>query len=79
MSDSKGTISRRGFGRSIAAIGTAGAIGGFHIGKAWAQGRRKVVFLFDVSPYGKHALFYPALENVVPWGAEESEQILATT
>jgi NitT/TauT family transport system substrate-binding protein len=63
MVNSTGSISRRNFGRSIAAIGAAATIGGFHIGTARAQDRRKVVFLFDVSPYGKHALFYPAVEN----------------
>ena len=63
MGKSNGTVSRRGFGRSVAALGAAASLGAFHVGKASAQGRRKVTFLFDVSPYGKHALFYPALDN----------------
>lgn len=56
-------VSRREFGRGVAAIGAAAALGGLGIRPAIAQSLRKVTFLFDVSPYGKHALFYPAMEN----------------
>jgi len=56
------SITRRGFTASAAAFGAGAAIGlgGF---PAIGQGLRKVVFLFDVSPYGKHSLFYPAIEK----------------
>ena len=63
MSKTNETMSRRGFGRSVAAIGAAASLVGLRAGPASAQSMRKVTFLFDVSPYGKHALFYPALEN----------------
>jgi NitT/TauT family transport system substrate-binding protein len=39
------------------------ALAGLGTGRVFAQSLRKVTFLLDVTPYGKHALFYPALEN----------------
>jgi NitT/TauT family transport system substrate-binding protein len=47
--------------------GVAGALAGSALPlaprAARAQSLKPVTFLFDVAPYSKHALFYPALEN----------------
>lgn len=55
-------FNRRRFNAGLAAAATAGATG---VGAptVWAQSDRQVVFLLDIGAYGKHALFYPALEN----------------
>lgn len=63
-----GKVTRRRFGKTMVATAAAAAFGGTSLGKlavrkASAQSLRKMTFLFDVSPYGKHALFYPALSQ----------------
>lgn len=64
MNDSKkDRISRRQFSSQLAALMaastcmTVGASSVLH-----AQTLRRVTFLLDIAPYGKHALFYPALD-----------------
>ncbi|WP_370152930.1 ABC transporter substrate-binding protein [Ferrovibrio sp.] len=62
MTDTR-KISRRGFGRLAAGSFAAGVALPMIGAGARAQDRKAVTFLFDVKPYSKHALFYPALEN----------------
>lgn len=64
MSDKrkKHALTRRQFTASVAALGAGMATGSIAM-PAIAQGKREITFLFDVSPYGKHAFFYPAIEN----------------
>ncbi|HMN78783.1 MAG TPA: ABC transporter substrate-binding protein [Burkholderiaceae bacterium] len=55
-------MNRRQFTRIAGASAVAAT--GLSIGRrASAQGRRKVTFLFDIGAYGKHAIFYPAVER----------------
>lgn len=62
MNERTKRFSRRDVGRGIVAAGAAAAIGFSHR-RARAKDLRSVTFLLDVTPYGKHALFYPAVEN----------------
>jgi NitT/TauT family transport system substrate-binding protein len=53
--------------RRVVAGGLAGAAAGLAVAgmaprRSRAAEARKVTFLMDVTPYGKHALFYPAIE-----------------
>jgi NitT/TauT family transport system substrate-binding protein len=54
---------RRDVTRGIVAAGAAATIGNFWVHGTRAQDLRKVSFLLDVNAYGKHALFYPAIDN----------------
>jgi NitT/TauT family transport system substrate-binding protein len=56
-------INRRDVARGLIAVGAAASVGGAWTRPARAQSLRKVSFLLDVNAYGKHALFYPAIEN----------------
>lgn len=56
-------ISRREFGRNVAVASGVVILGGVTPRAARAQSLRKVTFLFDVTAYGKHGLFYPAIEK----------------
>lgn len=63
MSDTKRNLSRRDFNKGVAAAVAGTALGTLGTGPARAQSLRKVTFVFDVTPYGKHAVYYPAIEN----------------
>jgi NitT/TauT family transport system substrate-binding protein len=51
-------ITRRGFGATL--VGAATWLGAPFVR---AQQARPITFLLDVTPYGKHSLFYPAIEK----------------
>jgi len=57
---SQKTFSRRRFTQLAAGAGFAMP---FIAGPSFGQAMKKATFLFDVQPYSKHALFYPAVEK----------------
>jgi NitT/TauT family transport system substrate-binding protein len=59
MSHSGTPITRRRFTTASALMAASAVVGA----PAVAQGQRTVTFLLDLAPYGKHALFYPAIER----------------
>ncbi len=63
MTRESSRLTRREFGRQAALAGAAATLASAVPRPARAQSLRKMTFLFDVAPYGKHALFYPAIEN----------------
>ena len=56
-------ISRRKVAGGLAMVGAGLVIDGALPRRVRAAAARDVTFIFDVSPYGKHALFYPAIDN----------------
>lgn len=63
MDESRTGSTRRGFVRGAALAGAAVAIPQPWVRRAYAGDLRPITFLFDVSVYGKHALFYPAIDQ----------------
>ncbi len=59
MQKTRKEVTRRTFVKAAAAA----AVTAYAPSRAFAQSLRKVTFILDVTPYGKHALFYPAIEN----------------
>ncbi|GAA4335986.1 hypothetical protein GCM10023144_29910 [Pigmentiphaga soli] len=62
MSFNASRMTRRQFGKTIAALSAAstGLLAG---APAIGQGLRKITFLLDIGAYGKHAMFYPAIDR----------------
>ena len=56
-------INRRRFNTTMAAATMAGVGAGIGAPTVWAQSERSITFLLDIGAYGKHALFYPALDK----------------
>jgi NitT/TauT family transport system substrate-binding protein len=59
MSRSPTPLTRRRFTTGSALVAACAVVGV----PAVAQSRRAVTFLLDLAPYGKHAMFYPAIER----------------